>query len=74
MNHMFPEITPELNRKRIRDEMACLRLEEEAIQGQTLFSKNLAMLGDWMVAQGEILRKHHSSKSLGSSELIKKAA
>jgi hypothetical protein len=74
MNEMFPEITSELNRKRIKDEMASIRLEEEANQGKTLLSKNLAALGDWMVARGEKLRQRHSLKPVGSTELIKKVA
>ena len=74
MNNLTPEIISEMNRRRIKEEMAAIRLEEEAIKGRNLLSKNLAALGEWMVARGERLRKRHSEKQTDYSELTKKVA
>ena len=72
---IHPEIEAELNRKRIIEEMDIIRLEEEAIKGQTLFDKNLALLGSLMVSVGERLRRrYHSSQESSSAKLVNKAA
>lgn len=64
----------EINRLRIKEEMYAIRLEEEAIKGRNLLGKNLASLGEWMVARGEKLRQRHSVKQTNYSELTKKVA
>ena len=74
MNGLPPEIIVELNRRRISEELTAIRLEEEAGRGKNLLSKNLAALGDWMVARGESLRRRHSSIQTGSSEFTKRVA
>lgn len=74
MNNLSPETISEMNRRRIKEEMDAIRLEEEAIKGRNLLSKNLAALGEWMVARGEKLRKRHSAKQTNYSELTKKVA
>jgi hypothetical protein len=64
-----------LNRKKIIAEMDAIRLEEEAVKGKTLLDKNLALLGRWMIASGEKLRKrHHSSQETPAAKLANKAA
>jgi hypothetical protein len=75
MNNLFPEKMSELNRKKIQDEMAAIRLEEEAEKGRPKWlDKNLATLGDWMVDRGEKLRKRRAASKNGSSKLIQNAA
>lgn len=75
MNNMYPEIELELHRKRIKEEIDAIRLEEEVIKGNTLLDKNLALLGNVMVSIGEKLRhRHRSSKEANSTKLINKAA
>ncbi len=75
MNNIPPEIAVELNRRRIKEEMDAIRLQEEAENGRNFLSKNLAALGEWMVARGEKLRKRHSaSNQTNSSEFTKRVA
>ena len=74
MNNLSPEMISEINRRRIKEEIDAIRLEEEAIKGRNVLSKNLAALGEWMVARGEKLRKRHSAKQINYSELTKKVA
>ncbi len=74
MNNLSPEMISEMNRRRIQEEMAAIRLEEEALKARNLLSKNLAALGEWMVARGEKLRKRYSAKQTNYSELTKKVA
>ena len=74
MNNLSPEMISEMNRRRIKEEMDAIRLEEEAIKGRNLLGKNLAALGEWMVARGEKLRERHSAKPTNYSELTKKVA
>ncbi len=48
---------------------------EEAVKGKTLLDKSLALLGKWMIASGEKLRKrHHSSQEAPAVKLANKAA
>ena len=77
--NLYPEIVSELNREQIKEEMDAIRLEEEALKGQTLFNKNLALLGNWMISGGEKLRnRYHSSQETSqeasSVKLINKVA
>ena len=73
--NMYPEIEPELHRQQIKEEIDAIRLEEEAIKGNTLLDKNLALLGNVMVSVGEKLRRRtHSSQETNSAKLINKAA
>ena len=76
MNNLFPEKISELNRKKVQDEMAAIRLEEEAASSQPKWlDKNLATLGNWMVERGEKLRKRHAaSMEKGSNDLLQDAA
>ena len=74
MNNLSPEMISEINRQRIKEEMDAIRLEEEALKGRNLLSKNLAALGEWMIARGEKLRKRHSTQQTNYSELSKKVA
>ncbi len=74
MNNLSPEIMAEINRRRIKEEMDAIRLEEEAVKGKNLLSKRLAALGGWMVSRGEKLRKRHSSGQADYSELTKRIA
>ena len=74
MSFLPPEMQAELRRQRILEEVAAIRLEEEAINGKTLPQRVLAALGEWMVARGEKLREKHSMKQMDYSELGKKAA
>ena len=74
MNNLSPETISEINRRRIKEEIDAIRLEEEAVKGRNLLSKNLAALGEWMVARGEKLRKRHSAKQTNYSEFTKKVA
>jgi len=74
MNNLSPEIMSEINRRRIKEEMDAIRLEEEALKGNNLLSKKLAALGEWMVARGEKLRKRHSNRQTDYSELTRKVA
>lgn len=75
MNNIPPEIAVELNRRRIKEEMDAIRLEEEAINGRNFLSKNLVALGEWMVARGEKLRRRHSAATQSnSSEFTKRVA
>jgi hypothetical protein len=70
---MYPEIQSEINRKRIIEEMDTIRLEEEAVKGNTLLDKGLALLGKWMVSSGEKLRnRQHSSQEERSAKLVNK--
>lgn len=71
----YPEIESEFNRKRILQEVESIRLEKEATQGYTLLDKNLALLGKWMIASGERLRRRHQAlQEAGSSKLSKAQA
>jgi hypothetical protein len=73
--NMYPEITSEQNRAKIKAEMDAIRLEEEATKGETLLDKNLALLGNLMISGGEKLRSlSHSSQEDGSAKLANKAA
>lgn len=73
--NMYPEITSEQHRARIKAEMDAIRLEQEAAKGETLLDKNLTLLGDLMISGGEKLRRiSHSSQEEGSAKLVKKAA
>ena len=74
MNNLSPEMISEMNRRKIKEEMDAIQLEEEALAGRNLLSKNLAALGEWMVARGEKLRQRHSAKQTNYSELTKKVA
>ncbi len=84
MNNLFTEKMSELNRKKVRDEIAAIRLEEEAGRGQqkwplpqvsAVLDKNLSTLGNWMVARGEKLRKRHAaSLEKGSTDMLQGAA
>jgi hypothetical protein len=83
MNNLFPEKMSELNRKKIQDEMAAIRLEEKAEKGQpkwpvpqvsAVLDKNLISLGDWMVDRGEKLRKRRAASKNGSTNLLQNAA
>ena len=74
MNNLSPEMISEINRRRIKEEMDAIRLEEEALKGRNLLSKKLAALGGWMVARGEKLRKRHSAMQTDYSELTRKVA
>lgn len=74
MNSLSPEIMAELNRRRIQQEMAAIRLEEEAAKGKNLLSENLAALGEWMVARGESLQRRHASNQTSSPVFTKRAA
>jgi hypothetical protein len=75
MNNLSPEMISEINRRRIKEEMDAIRLEQEALKGKNLLSKKLAALGEWMVARGERLRKRHSSAGQTDySELTRKVA
>lgn len=74
MNNLSPETIYEIQSQRVKEEMDAIRLQEEAIKGKNLLSKNLAALGEWMVARGEKLRKRHSAKQSNYSELTKKVA
>jgi len=71
----YPEIESELHRKSIIEEMDAIRLEEEAVKGNTLLDKNLALLGNLMVSAGEKLRqRYHSSQEANSVKLVNKVA
>lgn len=74
MNYLPPEKQVELQRERIKHEMAGIRLEEEALKGRSLPEKFLAALGEWMVVRGQKLRKHRSARRVNYPELTKKAA
>ena len=75
MNNLFPEKLSELNRKKIRDEMAAIRLEEEAANGQPKWlDKNLVSLGEWMVDRGEKLQKRRAASENGSTNLLQDTA
>ncbi len=74
MNNLPPEMISEINRRRIKEEMDAIRLEEEALKGRNLLSKKLVALGEWMVARGEKLRKRHSAMQTDYSELTRKVA
>jgi len=75
MYNLFLEKVAELNRKKIEEEMAAIRLEEKAAKGQEKWlDKNLATLGDWMVAGGEKLRKRRAASENGSTNLLRGAA
>ncbi|MBC7876068.1 MAG: hypothetical protein H7Y59_02765 [Anaerolineales bacterium] len=74
MNNLSPETIYEIQSQRVKEEMDAIRLQEEAIKGKNLLSKNLAALGEWMVARGEKLRKLHSTRQSNYSELTKKVA
>jgi hypothetical protein len=74
MNNLSPEMISEINRRRIKEEMDAIRLQEEAVKGRNLLSKRLAALGGWMVQRGEKLRKRHSTIQADYSELTKKVA
>jgi len=74
MNNLPPEMIAEINRRRIKEEMDSIRLEEEAAKGRDLLSRRLAALGSWMVTCGEKLRKRHSAVQHGYSEFTKKIA
>ena len=71
-----PDVASELNRKRIKEELDAIRLQEEATKGEGLLNKNLAVLGDLLVSGGEKLRKRYKSSSEESSsgKLVNKAA
>ena len=75
MDNLFPEKMVELNRKKVRDEIAAIRLEEEAAKGQQKWmDKNLATLGDLMVAGGEKLRKRRAASENRAGNLLQDAA
>lgn len=69
----YPEFLSEMKRKEIMEEMDTIRLEEEAAKGQTLLGKSLALLGKWMISNGEKLRsRDDSSQETGSVKLANK--
>jgi len=59
--NMYPEIVSEQNRAKIQAEMDAIRLQEKAMKGHTILDKNLALLGNLLVAGGEKLRKRTAS-------------
>lgn len=61
MNTQFPEISAELNRQRIEEEMKAIRLEEKATKGKSLSNRLLAGLGYWMVKKGQKLRARNTT-------------
>jgi len=75
MHHFYPDRLSELERKKIQDQMAAIRLEQEALNGQPKWlDKNLAMLGSWMVDKGEKLRQRPASLEKGSRHLLRGGA
>jgi hypothetical protein len=70
MNHQLPDLLSELNRRRIQDEMAAIRLEQEATKGKSLSSRSLANLGKWMIKKGEKLRSEYETSSEAASESV----
>lgn len=75
MDNLFVEKIAELNRQKIEEEMAAIRLEEKAAKGQEKWlDKNLATLGDLMVAGGEKLRKRRAVSENNSTKLLRSAA
>jgi len=71
MNNLFPEKLSELNRRKIHDDVAAIRLEEEATQGQSKWvDKSLSALGNWMVVRGEKLRKRRAESMRSSVDLL----
>ena len=74
MNHLNPEILAELNRQRIQEDMAGIRLQGEALKDRpSLLGRGLFALGGWMVKMGEKLRNRHSIPQLGSVGLVKRS-
>jgi hypothetical protein len=73
--NMYPEIVSEQNRAKIKEEMDAIRLEEEAVKGETLVDKNLVRLGNLMISGGQKLRSlSHASQEENSAKLVNKAA
>jgi len=76
MNNLHPEMMSELNRQRIKDELDAIRLEQKFMRVKRirikLIEQNLAVLGDWMIASGEKLRRRYatSQPQSGSTYLL----
>ena len=68
MNYTHLEIMAELNRQRIHDEIADIRIQEEATLHDSnrvdLFSSALFRLANWMVAAGTTLRQRYEKACL----------
>jgi hypothetical protein len=73
MSNIAPEVLVEMHCRRIRKEMAAIRLQEEALKGRPPLSRELAALGDWMVRTGEYLRRQHAAQGVGPAELVNRA-
>ena len=69
MNNNFPELMSELNRKRIIDEMTAIRLENEVNIDSTWLSHILLLIGDWLIASGEMLHRQNASSSPDTNQV-----
>jgi hypothetical protein len=74
MTYFDPETQSEVNRQRIREEMQTIHLQNKASRGKNLLSRGLALLGAWMVARGEKLRRKNAAPQARYAELNKKTA
>ncbi len=68
MNYTQFEILADLNRQRIHEQFAELRLQEQAISRDAdrvdLFSSAMYRLANWMVAAGTSLRQRYEKSCL----------
>ncbi len=58
MNFTNPELFYEINRQKIQRDQAFI-LKEEMLKPRSVFGVMSNVLGTWMIAKGEQLRKRH---------------
>ena len=69
MNNNFPELMSELNRERIIDEMKAIRLENEVNIDSNWLSHILLLIGDWLIASGEMLHRQTASSAPDTNQV-----
>ncbi len=68
MNYIQYEILAELHREQIVEDITRIRLEQEAMNGNTeltgLFERSMYHLANWMVTTGKALRQRYERPCL----------
>lgn len=64
--NLYDELLHEMHLKEIREKINSLRLQKEAVRGESLFDRCLALIGKWMVLLGCKLCQRHQNAVHGS--------
>ena len=74
MSYFDPETQADLNCQRINEEMQTIHLQNKAARGRNILNRGLVLLGAWMVARGETIRRKNAAPQAGYAELNRKTA